>query len=92
MTAYTLKFSRAAENSLRHIYQYIAADSPENAERFVSKIQTEAVDFLTTIPLAGRLYKDNLRFMTFHHYVFLYRCQYSEVTVIDVYAPGRNWR
>lgn len=89
---YQVKFSQRAENTLAAIYAYIAADSPQNAERFLMNFRQQAVDFLTNVPLSGRLYKNNLRFMTFSRYVVLYAIKQQQVTVIDVFPLGKNWR
>ncbi len=92
MEKYSVRFSKQSERTLAKIYQFIAGDSPINAENFLTKLQSDVVGFLTHSPNAGSLYKNNLRYMVFKKYIFLYRVQKDIVTVIDVYSPGQNWR
>lgn len=89
---YHVRFSERSENTLAAIYAYIAADSPENAERFLSRFRQQVVQFLDTPPNAGRAYKQHQRFMTFDRYVVLYEVKDTQVTVIDIFPPGKNWR
>lgn len=92
MRTYAVIFSEQSENTLAAIYAHIAADSPENAEYFISMLTERAVNFLETSPQAGRLYKKNQRFITIDRYVVLYAVVEQRVIVLDVFPHGRNWR
>lgn len=92
MKTYSVIFSEQSENTLAAIYAYIAADSPENAERFLAMFTERAVKFLENSPQAGRLYKKNQRFITIDRYVILYAVDEQRVIVIDIFPHGRNWR
>lgn len=92
MKTYSVIFSEQSENTLAAIYAHIVADSPENAERFVSMLTERAVNFLETSPQAGRLYRKNQRFIAIDCYVVLYAVTKQRVIVIDIFPHGRNWR
>ncbi len=92
MRTYSVIFSEQSENTLAAIYAHIAADSPENAEQFISMLTERTVNFLEASPQAGLLYKKNQRFITIGSYVVLYAVVGQRVIVLDIFPHGKNWR
>lgn len=48
-----IQWAAGAQTNLRELYDYIAEDSPQNAERFITRL-FDAIDHLADQPKMGR--------------------------------------
>lgn len=84
----------AASQALDDIFDYIHADSPQAAERFVVMLRERLEKGLTTFPLLGPVFQGSVRMFVIEGYTFLYRYaeEADEVRILKVYGRGQNWR
>lgn len=87
-------YAKQARQSLVEIYRYIAIEqqSPENADSFLTYLEKTVFEMLNEQPKIGRLWQKNTRFIVVKRYVILYEVLTDGVLVLDVIAPGTNWR
>lgn len=88
-------FSIEAEQALIDIYHYIAIENhaPKNAAAFLANLRIETVDLLSHSPKAGRVYRDNIRFIVWRNYTVTYIIHDNDdVIIADIFSPGQNWR
>jgi len=90
--SYRLRWSRRAEADLEASNDYIAADNPEAAARWVEKLLHQA-QLAAFIPLGGRVVpefqRDDLREVFVKSYRIVYRIRGNEVQVITVFEAHR---
>ena len=90
--AYRLRWSRRAEADLEAIADYIAADDPVAAARWVEKL-LERARKAALLPFAGRVVpefkRDDLREVFVRTYRIVYRIREDEVQVIVVFEGHR---
>ena len=76
------------------LVDHVDTDSLPALLDFLERIQTRLVDRLDTLPEAGPVFQSTVRMFPVEGSVFL--CEYDlgarEVQVLDMIAPGRNWR
>lgn len=65
-----------AKDDLREILDYITAENPRAAERYVSELQA-ACERLTPFPLSGRFYNEQFRVLVFRNHLVFH--QYDKV-------------
>lgn len=61
---------------------------------FLERIQDRSVGTLSAYPEAGNRFQGNVRMMVVekHTFVYEYHAPQNEVYVLDMLAPGQNWR
>ena len=94
--AYKVYWASVAENDLLGIILYIAEDSPSNAQKILSKIQTRTAK-LNLTPERGRIVPELLRqgISSYREIVLrpwrvIYKIEGSKVFVISVIDSRRN--
>lgn len=90
--AYRLRWSRRAEADLEAISDYIAADDPAAAARWIEKL-LERARKAALLPFAGRVVPEfkmeDLREVFVRTYRIVYRIRPDEVQVITVFEGHR---
>ena len=84
----------SAESDLTEIWEYIARDSPENADRFVFRIYQICWETLAFNPQIGRLREElsaQLRSLAVDDYVIFYRPVNDGVLVVRVLHGRRDF-
>lgn len=86
--------SPSADQDLKSILSFIAEDSPERALHFVDELQEKAKTILGTFPESGHVFKQDQRYITIKRYVLVYEyhAQIDTVYILEVHAPGKNWK
>lgn len=87
-------FAPAVDAALVELIDHVDVDSILTVLDFLERIQTRLVQTLSTVPEAGLIFQGEVRMFPVEGYVFLYEHHPSkgEVYVLDMIAPGRNWR
>jgi toxin ParE1/3/4 len=88
----TYRLSPQAKSELEAIGDYIAADSPANAKRFIDRL-TEKFIALGRSPRIGRArpgLRSDLRSFPFGAYLILYRIVDDGVEIVRVVHSARN--
>lgn len=83
----------SAEADLAEIWEYIARDSPENADSFVSRIFQTCQESLAPSPHLGRPREElspGLRSLNFEDYIIFYRPIENGVEVVRVLHGRRD--
>jgi toxin ParE1/3/4 len=92
MSRYTV--SRQARRDLKEISQYIAADSPAAAYRWLASLE-EKFKFLATQPHAGERRPDlgdaEYRVFSAGNYVIFYRLRGRTVVISHIRHGARDW-
>lgn len=85
--------SSAAECDMNAIWEYIADDSLEAADRWIGKLR-EGFQLLTKTPGAGRLRRDltelPVRFWPVGDYLVIYRVKPSQIEIVAVTQGARD--
>jgi len=91
---YDVIFTDIANQDFYEILDYIGKGSPENALKFVDKLQSRTKKTLSTLPFSGVVYKDSVRFFVFDNYVIVYEPIESrkQVAVYLISERHRQWR
>ena len=89
----TLLFSRAAEEDLFDLWEYIAEDNLAAADLVVAEMET-ALKRLCERPAAGHLRPDltsaHVRFWTVRHYLLVYQFDEKELRVVRILSGYRD--
>ena len=91
MTAVHL--SPEALTDLDAIWDYIAKDSPANADGFIERLVQTVTSTLATAPRAGRVrdeFDDTLRSFPFERYLVMYRVQKDAVQIVRIIHGARD--
>jgi hypothetical protein len=80
--------------ALVEIIDHVDVDRIPIALDFLDRIQTRLVGTLSTFPEACPVFQGQVRVFPMDGYVFLYEHHETtrEIHVLDLIAPGRNWR
>jgi len=94
MQPITILFAPEVDAALVELIDNVDVDSIPTVLDFLERIQTRLVDTLSTFPGSGPVFQGEVRMFPVEGYVFLYehRQAEGEVHVLDMIAPGRNWR
>jgi len=94
MQCATVLFAPRVDAALVELIDYVDVDSIPTMLDFLERIQTRLVKTLSTLPEAGSVFQGKVRMLPMEGYVFLYEhhSAANEVHVLDMIAPGRNWR
>lgn len=89
-----LTIAPAARQALDDIFDFIDAESPQAAQRFVAMLRERLEKGLTTFPLMGPVFQGPVRVFVIEGYAFLYRYveEQDEVRILKVFGRGQNWR
>lgn len=83
----------SAEDDLDQIWEFIARDNPQNADRFVDLIYDFCNDTLATQPMMGlsrSVIEPELRSFAFRNYIIFYRPIEDGVEIFHVYESHRD--
>ncbi len=93
---YQVAWAAAAQNDLKQIIEYIAVDSPANAQQILRKIRQKASDLYTT-PERGRIVPElkdqgiyTYRELVVAPWRIMYRISDTTVFVLSVIDSRRN--
>ena len=94
MSPVTVIFAPGVDAALVEIIDHADVDSIPTVLNFLERIQTRLVETISTFPEAGAVFQGDVRMFPVGGYVFLYEhhAAMQEVHVLDLIAPGRNWR
>ena len=87
-----VRITPQADNDLLQIWEYIAQDSIEQADKFIDEINV-AFKRLAKMPLSARLRPelgDNIRSRPYGNYVIFYEPLSNGILVLDVLWGGRD--
>ncbi len=87
-----LIISREAESDLEDIWNYIAEDSPENADRFVDQLYSKCLD-ITALDGIGRPrdeLADGLRSNPHKKYVIFFIREEKKVGIVRILRASRD--
>ena len=90
----TVLFAPGVDAALVEFIDHVDVDSIPTVLDFLERIQARLVKTLSTLPEAGSVFQGKVRMFSVEGYVFLYEHHpaANEVHVLDMVAPGRNWR
>ena len=94
MQPVTVLFAPGVDAALVELIDHVDVDSISSILDFLERIQARLVRTLSTLPEAGPVFQGKVRMLPVEGYVFLYEHHpaANEVHVLDMIAPGRNWR
>ena len=94
MQPVTVIFAPGVDAALVEIIDHVDLESIPTVLNFLERIQTRLVETLSTFPDAGAVFQGKVRMLPVDGYVFLYEHHAAarEVHILDLIAPGRNWR
>jgi hypothetical protein len=94
MPPVTVLFAPGVDAALIEIIDHVDVNSVPTVLDFLERIQTRLVETLSTFPEAGPVFQGEVRMLPVDGYIFLYEhhATAQEVHVLDLIAPGRNWR
>ncbi len=94
MSSVTVIFAPGVDAALVEIIDHVDVESIPTVLEFLDRIQLRLVETLSTFPEAGTVFQGKIRVFPVDGYVFLYEhhAAMQEVHVLDLIAPGRNWR
>ena len=90
----TVIFGPGVDAAINALIDYVDIDSIPTVVNFLDDIQKRLVNTLSTFPSGGERFQGKVRTHVVKGYVFLfeYRADIKEVHVLDMIAPGRNWK
>jgi hypothetical protein len=90
----TVLFAPGVDAALVALIDHVDVDSIPTVLDFLERVQTRLIETLNTFPEAGPIFQGDVRMFPVEGYVFLYEHDLAagEVHVLDMLAPGRNWR
>ncbi len=97
-SSYKVRMHPDAVDDLDQVYQWIAKDNPSRAKKFVQGLQKKIFD-LKYYPHRGSRCRfvetshvfQELRFISYQRHLIFYEVISSEVLVLHVTGPGRDW-
>ena len=94
MPPVTVLFAPGVDAALVEFIDHVDVDSIPTVLDFLERIQARLVKTLSTLPEAGPVFQGRVRMFPVEGYVFLYEHHpdANEVHVLEMIAPGRNWR
>ena len=89
-----IEWATSAQANLQELYDYISKDSPQNAERFITRL-FDAIDYLADQPKLGRHVPEadncvDMRELIFHNYRIIYHLQAEYVYIVNVIHGSRD--
>ena len=90
----TVIFGPGVDAAITYLIDYVDIDDLPTVITFLERIQTRLVNTLATLPEGGSRFQGTVRMMVVEKYTFLYEYHASlnEVHVLEMIAPGKDWR
>lgn len=90
----TVIFGPSVDAAITHLIDYVDPSDIPTVITFLERIQRRLVQTLSTLPEGGARFQGNTRMMVVENYAFLYEYHAGagEVHVLEMFAPGQNWR
>ena len=90
----TVLFAPGVDAALLELIDHVDVDRIPTVLDFLDRIKTRLMETLSTFPETGPVFQGGVRMFPVDGYVFLYEHHPArgEVHVLDMIAPGRNWR
>ena len=90
----TVLFAPGVDAALVEVVDHVGVDSIPTVLDFLERIQGRLVKTLSTFPEAGSVFQGKVRMLPVEGYVFVYEHHSAAnvVHVLDMIAPGGNWR
>lgn len=87
-------FAPSVDAAITNMIDYVEVSDIPVVLNFLEELQTRLVQTLSTYPEGGTRFQGAVRLFTIRGYTFLYEChsEPNEVHVLDMIAPGQNWR
>lgn len=94
MKTTTVLFAPSVDAALLDLIDYVELDRVPTVIAFLERIQNRLVATLSTFPEAGSPFQANIRLFVVEGYSFLYEYHpdKGEVHVLEMKAPGIDWR
>ncbi|WP_068306008.1 type II toxin-antitoxin system RelE/ParE family toxin [Pararhodobacter sp. CCB-MM2] len=90
----TVIFGSSVDAAIRDMIDYVELDSIPTVIRFLERVQQRLVGTLSTFPESGSPFQGSVRLFVVEGYSFLYEYhpERNEVHVLEMKAPGIDWR
>lgn len=90
----TVILGPGVDAAVNAIIDYVEIDSIPTVLTFLDNIQNRLVRTLSTLSSGGSRFQGSVRTHVVEGYVFLYEYHEdtNEIHVLDMIAPGRNWK
>ena len=90
----TVIFGPDVDVAIQDLIDHVEIDDIPTVINFLDRIQTRLVRTLSTSPHGGSVFQGRVRKFVVDRYVFLfeYHEDSNEVHILDMIAPGRNWK
>ena len=87
-------FTPNVDAAIIALIDYVDLDEIPAVINFLDDLQERLVKTLSAFPEGGAPFKDGTRMMSVRKYTFLYEyhADLNEVHVLDMIAPGQDWR
>ena len=87
-------FAPAVDAAIFALIDYVELDEIPTVLGFLEDLQQRLVKTLATFPEGGSRFQGAVRMINFDRYTFLYEFHAGvhEVHVLEMIAPGQNWR
>ncbi len=94
MKTTTVIFGPGVDGAIVSLIDYVDLESIPAVIVFLEHVQQRLVKTLSTFPESGSPYQGRVRTLSVEGYTFLYEYHEAahEVHVLEMIAPGRNWR
>lgn len=90
----TVIFGPGVHDAITSLIDYVDPSDIPTVITFLERIQNRLVKTLSTTPEGGSRFQGSVRSFVVEGYVFLYEyhAELNEVHVLEMNAPGQNWR
>lgn len=90
----TVIFGPSVDAAIQDMIDYVDVDSIPTIITFLERIQQRLVGTLSTFPEGGSPFQAGVRLFVVEGYSFLYEYhpESNEVHVLEMKAPGTDWR
>ena len=94
MQPVTVLFAPEVDAALVNLIDHVDVDRIPTVLDFLERIQGRWVETFSTVSEAGPIFQGEMRMFPVEGHVFLYEHHPSKggAHVLDMIAPGRNWR
>lgn len=94
MQTATVIFAPGVDAAILDLIDYVEVGDIPTVLNFLEGVQNRLVRTLSTFPDGGSRFQGNVRLFTVDRYAFLYEyhANLNEVHVLEMMAPGRDWR
>ncbi|TVP83135.1 hypothetical protein [Thioalkalivibrio sp.] len=87
-------FGPEVDASIVLVIDFVAVDEIPDVLHFLHLLQTRLVETLATFPECGARFQGDVRMFSVagHTFLYEYHASTNEVHVLDMIAPGQDWR